>query len=633
MKILTIIPIAKGIPRDQLSYFSAKPVPVGTLVTVPFGNRSIKGVVVDQSEVRDLKGSIKSNNFALRNVTTVHTDQGLPSSIFQAGQSTAHFFAQRIGAVLETMIPHYVFDYYATHTVPQPTSTRLHTDIRGIQVCYTERISLYKTIVRENLGKAASTLIIVPSVIQAEMLYSALKSGIEEVLFVAHGRKTKKQLMSITDTVLESSSPIVLIATAPYTSIVRPDWDTFIIEAAGSPHYHYGFGPIFDMRHFIESMAKHSGVRLIYADTLLDTSIRMRCDLREITDLRTTWHITKPERFTIVDMRNDLRNGPVAKASVRIIDLATQKMISEALSQKTGALLLTTRKGLSPLTTCTDCGTSVTCPICQAPLVLHRKSSTSAEARVYICHHCLHTTLPQDRCASCGSWKLSLFGISTESIADEIRSQFPNTPIHIIDGDSTTTSLAISKIIKQWVNDAGSVLVATPMIIPYLEKISYGAIVSMDSLLSIPSYTGSETALHTVLSFLERIKVSAIIQTRNLSHDVIQTLHNESLFEFMKTEIDSRRQFGYPPANVLLKVSLEIPKEDARAATEYFEKIFLVWNPDILAKRSRNAGFIIIQAIIKAEISVWNDDESVLRSVIRELASECKVEVNPESVL
>jgi primosomal protein N' len=101
MKILTVIPIAKGIPRDELSsIFLPKPVVLGTLVTVPFGKRSIKGVVVDYNEVRDLKSSIKTSDFALRNVTTVHSET-LPASIFTTAQKTARFFAQSVGFIFK----------------------------------------------------------------------------------------------------------------------------------------------------------------------------------------------------------------------------------------------------------------------------------------------------------------------------------------------------------------------------------------------------------------------------------------------------------------------------------------------------------------------------------------------------
>jgi primosomal protein N' len=155
----------------------------------------------------------------------------------------------------------------------------------------------------------------------------------------------------------------------------------------------------------------------------------------------------------------------------------------------------------------------------------------------------------------------------------------------------------------------------------------------MDSLLSIPSYTGAFTGLHTVVSFLEKIELGAIIQTRNLQSEPIQAIINENLSEFISQEQSSRTQFGYPPATVLVKIILEVLKTDAREATEYLETCLAKSNPDILAKKSSAPTKIIIQAIIKIPSPQWNDDESPIRRTIAELSTECAIEVNPESVL
>ncbi len=636
MKILTVIPIAKGIPRDELSYFSAKEVAVGTLVTVPFGKRSIKGVVVDQNEVRDLKASLKENTFALRNVTTVHADAQLPSGIFQVAQSTAHFFAQKTGPVLETMLPNAVFEHYVSKGTDVPPATRLHPDIQTLQLPLSERIATYRTLVRENLGKHRSTIIVTPSVIQAEKIAETLSTGIEDRIFVLHSRKTKVQLAKLLPAVLDAKHPVVLIATAPYASMVRSDWETVVIEQSASPYYRYSFGPVFDMRFFLEHVARYFGARLIHADILLDVSIRGRIANREITDLRSTWHIAKPEDFQIIDMKEVEPMTP-SKMPFRMLHRKTVAKITEAVARKSNTVFLTTRKGLAPLTACSDCGTAVSCPNCGTPLVLHRKQSKSENdahpARTYLCHHCMHSTVPIDRCANCGSWKLTMLGVSVEGIIEELDRRFPAVRTYQCDGDTTTTPAAIRKTLKAWQDDAGSFLVATPFIIPYLDTVDFGCIVSMDSLLSIPSYTGAEHGLHTALSFLEKISTGAIFQTRNAAHQVIASIAAEDVFGFTKSELDSRAMFGYPPAKVLIKISLEVKKSDAREANDYLEKIFKEWSPDIIAKKSRVSDMVIIQAMLRVDPKVWDDGESSIHHVIEELPPEFLREVNPETVL
>ncbi len=624
MKILTIIPIAKGIPRDELSYFSAKDVALGTLVTVPFGKRSIKGVVVDQNEVRDLKSSIKSSDFALRNLTTIHPET-LPPSIFTAAQNTARYYSQSIGMILKTIIPDQVFEYYLSHPVVEQKKN-LRSDIQTVQIPYYERIAYYRTMIRENLGKHVSTMIVVPTVIQAEKIFDIMKIGIEDKIVIAHSKKTKKYLEKVITQTLDPKNPVVLITTAPFATLVRNDWDTVVIEASTSSSYRYEFNPIFDLRYFVEEIAKSYHARIMYADTLIATSIRARMHHREIIDARSTWHIAKPEQFEVID--NKVK-------PFSLLNEKTKHLIEHATATQSHTVLLTTRKGLAPLTSCSDCGTVVTCPICQTPLVLHRKQSKDANShgRIYMCHHCMHTTIPLDTCQSCGGWRLTPLGVSTDSIVQELEATFPKTIPFVVDGDSTTTLIQVQKKLKAWQETPGGILIATPMIIPYLDKVDFGCIVSMDSLLSLPAYTTGENTLHTALSFLEKISVGALLQTRNFKNEIVQAIHTENIFDFMKNELDTRIMFNYPPQKILLKVSREVSKDTTKEAAAYLEKVFAPYDADLLMKKSKLPNMLIVQALMKIEPSIWNDGNHDIHHVMQILGRDWKKEINPESVL
>jgi primosomal protein N' len=597
---------------------------VGTLVTVPFGKRSIKGVVVDQKEVRDLKSSIKSSNYALRNVTTVHTET-LPSSIFTAAQNTARYFSQSIGPILKTVIPDQIFDYYLTYPVDEQ-KTSIRSDIQLIQIPYRERIAYYRTLIRENLGRHVSTMIVTPTVIQAEKIFESMKTGIEDMIVIAHSKKTKKHIEKVITQALNPKKPVVLITTAPFATLVRSDWDTLIIESSSSSSYRYEFNPIFDLSYFVEEIGKSYHSRIIYADTLITANLRSRASTRELIDTRSTWHIAKPERFEVID--NKVK-------PFLLFNKKTKSLIEEALTSKSNTLLLTTRKGLAPITTCSDCGTLVTCPICTTPLVLHRKKDSTKEhpEHIYLCHHCMHTTKPIDSCISCGSWRLTALGVSTDSIIQELDTLFPEAKVFTVDGDVTTTMSQVQKTVTTWQEKPGSILVATPLVLPYIDRADFGSIISMDSLLSLPTYTSGEHALHTAMLFLEKIDTAAVLQTRNFKNETIQAIYSENIFDFMKNEQDVRSQLGYPPKKILLKISREVSKDSAKEAVTYLEKILDPYNPDLLMKKSRKVNTVIVQAIMKVEPTIWNDANHDIHQVMEILGRDWKKEINPESVL
>lgn len=627
MNILTIIPIAKGIPRDELSYFSAKSVSLGTLVTVPFGGRTIKGVVIDQQPVRDLKSTIKTSSFALRNITTIHHDQALPAVLFSAGQKTARFFAQPVGPVIKTMIPDMLFDYYTEHSVPlEKTST--HPNIQTIQAPSLERISMYKTMIRENLAKQKSTMVVVPSIVHAEHHARELGFGITDALVVMHSKKTKKQVAKNLDQIFDTKKPIVLITTPPYASIIRNDWDTMIIDESGSSYYHYQFSPVFHMKFFLETLGASLGARIILGDNLLDTETHAQLHERRIFDMRTVWHTQKPKSFSIIDMKS---SPTLSVTDFDILDNNTLELLRQAQEKNISSVLLTARKGLAPLTVCRDCGATVSCPKCTTPLVLRKKNRTT-EARIYMCHACHYMTDPIDHCMQCMGWKLHPLGISTDILAEHVQKKFPDVQVFICDGDTTKTPSAISKTITNWKNNPGSILVITAPIIPYLETIPVGCIVSIDSLLSLPTLHGHYHALRTCLQFLEKIEHVGIIQTRNYAHEIIQVLEHDTIHTWMKHDLQTRDQLHYPPFYVLIKISVSVSNDQVSVASNYFADIFKNYSHDIMTKKTSPEDFLI-SALVRIPVKDWQDPEYPLHEIVQGLGSGFVCEVNPERII
>ena len=302
-------------------------------------------------------------------------------------------------------------------------------------------------------------------------------------------------------------------------------------------------------------------------------------------------------------------------------------MIGAAIEQRSKIALVATRKGLAPLTVCSDCGTVVTCPTCATPLVLHRAKKTGG--RVYLCHHCLHTTTPIDHCLNCLGSRLALLGISTDRIADEMTERFGDFPIFVTGEDDATTA----RVIKEWNASASGIIIGTHGLLPYLDSVPYTIIVSMDSLLSLPSYTSAEESLRVILSFLEKTTTGAILQTRNIAHDAVRAVQDENLFDFMRNELASRAQFGYPPAKILVKISFEGKESVMNDATAYLDNILGPFDPDIMMKKSKKPGFMILQAIMKIDPGAWNHSESPIQTVIQALPREFSREINPDSVL
>ena len=105
MKILEVIPIARGINKDTLSYFSGTDIPVGSIIKVPLRKRIVPALVINTKEVEDSKSEIKNSSFALKKISKVKFANLLTKNFVDACETTAEYYIGTIGSVLNSLVP------------------------------------------------------------------------------------------------------------------------------------------------------------------------------------------------------------------------------------------------------------------------------------------------------------------------------------------------------------------------------------------------------------------------------------------------------------------------------------------------------------------------------------------------
>ena len=71
MNIVTVIPLARGIPTENLTYFTLKEIPLGSLVSVPLRKKFIDAIVINIESASNQKGSIKTSDFKLKKLENI----------------------------------------------------------------------------------------------------------------------------------------------------------------------------------------------------------------------------------------------------------------------------------------------------------------------------------------------------------------------------------------------------------------------------------------------------------------------------------------------------------------------------------------------------------------------------------
>lgn len=627
MYVIHVMPLGKGMSLESLSYFSKENPGVGALVMVPVRTRATPALVLSTEMVRDAKTAIKSSPFAIKRVIVARGIYQLPPAWLAAAKKMALFAAAKEGAVIASLVPATILAHYRQPRPQAPPKTPIPSpkkDIWMLQALDADRIAWYRSAIRESFNQGRSVFICVPTTTHGESLYRSLSRGIEERTFCAPRARTKTKLVALWEGAEAAPHPIVVIASAQFLSLPRNDWGTIILENESSRAYQTIARPYIDQRVFAEYFSQSVGARLILGDTLVRPETFFRHERGEIGSiLPPAFTIPLPTPSEIIDMRN-YRTG---NGTFRTISAPLEEAIRTELMHGGQLFILAARRGLASTTICNDCGNILRCDSCGAPVVLHRQDTA---VQVFICHACGTQREPTDTCPSCGSWRFALLGVSTTRVADELQQLFPKIPIYTLERDHASTAKKAEAIIQTFSETPKSILVGTEMALTYL-PVSLGlcAIASIDSLLALPDIRMAERLARISVSLRERAAHGFIFQTRMPDHPTLAHMLDRNLRPFYREELDARKQFGYPPFRVLIKITTQGKGDAPLALRDKVEQMLAPWGPQ--SYETSHGLTMRAHVLLRIPYEQWPDKK--LSECLADLPPTFLVHVDPYDLL
>lgn len=637
MFLIRIIPISRGIAKEELSYFSREKLVPGTFVSVPVRKREMPGLVVSSSLVRDVKSEVRTADFTLRKLTSTKNVQVVSDAFARAALTTADFHACSTGAVLYQTIPQAILtlsaskkDKNKSKSIESGVKPRGVThEVRVLQAIVSERYKEYKNTVRETFARNGSTLLVVPTTSEAEQLYAELSKGIESYTFLLTGALTKKALAERWKKSLEEQHVVLIIATPGCVSIPRHDLVTIIIEREQSSLYRLIGRPNLDVRVLLDHLARELSVRLVRGD--LPISIETAYQLRRgtyVLHTKSPSRITFENRTALIDMRT--KHGAAQLKTFRIFSDELIDTTRDVLTNGGSVFLFATRRGLAPTTVCQDCGASVSCQDCGASVSLHAARGHN----VFLCHSCGASRDAHECCTSCKSWRLIALGVGIERVLEETQKIFPDTPLFRIDRDTAQTKTKAESIAQSFQATPGSILIGTEMALSYLTSpVDFTAVVSIDSLFSLPVWNMYEKVFSLLMRLRERTTKLLLVQTRRMQARVLEHALTADVSSFFAEELADRKEFYYPPFSILIKITAggssrpEVEKNIALAQS-VLQEFGFVTLPH-LARTPK--GLYAIRGFIRTPHDTWPNPE--LLAALRSLPPSLEVEINPESIL
>lgn len=653
MKIITVIPLKKKAHKGDLTYFSGLNISAGNIVSVPIRNKETLAIVTSCEDLIEAKSDVKGMDFNLKKVSK---DKG--SSIFLKDFidtifDSCRYFAQTRANAIASMIPNIFLEEYdkvAKIINNQKTNTpedrsNLKAEKLLLQCGKEDRISTYKTLVRESFARDKSVFVILPTESDIDKFRDALSKGIDQFTIPIHGGLSEKKSLEAIEKIITSSHPVLIIGTPAYLSIPRKDIGTIILEHENSSVYRMQRKPYFDLRVFAELYASKICAKFVLADEILRYETIGRKDADNFNPLHPlSYRIDFGGEIMVENPRASSENSFSDEKIIPVFKIFSEQSastISSALENKKNVFIFSLRKGLATVTSCKDCGEVFSCKSCGAPMVLY--TSHHGKKRMFVCNRCEQSIEGDVSCVNCGSWNLVSLGIGTDTVKDEIEKLFPKIKIFKLDKESAKTAVGAKKIAREFEESSGSILVGTEMAFFYLKnKIPLSIIASFDSLWSVPSFKISEKIIQLIISLIGNTTDKLIIQTKNDNDATILAIKSSNLLSFVREELEDRKKLDYPPFKRFIKITHMGDKIAIAEARKTLEEIFRDYNPEIFS------GFVeklrdkyITNALIKISPEKWslpelktnsNIDENLLNKLLS-LPATFEIFVDPEDLL
>jgi primosomal protein N' (replication factor Y) len=167
-------------------------------------------------------------------------------------------------------------------------------------------------------------------------------------------------------------------------------------------------------------------------------------------------------------------------------------------------------------------------------------------------------------CTACGSTHLTLKGVGTEKVEDELKELYPLARVARLDLDAARSKNGHEEIIRSFEERQFDILVGTQMLSKGLdfEHVSLVGVINADGLLSFPDFRAHERAMQLLIQVGGRAgrkhsKGRVIIQTSMPNHFVLQALLQNQYMALLEREMEEREKFAYPPFYRLIKLVLK----------------------------------------------------------------------------
>lgn len=650
----TILRVAIPVPLRQLFDYlppltpSTVTLEPGMRVLVPFGHRTIVGIIIEITDYTD--HPIEK----LKRVEACLDQEVLfPKTILSLIQWVSRYYQAALGEVFEIALPKKL------RQKPKETTRNANTAKKSIisstsleplaltlnpaqekaihsithhfgkfktflldGVTGSGKTEVYIRVVEAALAAGKQALVLVPEIGLTPQLLSRFQERFSVPIAALNSSLTDKQRLLAFENARTGFAPIVIgTRLAAFVPLKNPG--VFIIDEEHDA-----------------SFKQQDNLRYHARDLLILRGSLEHCPvvLGSATASLETLHNIHTGRFHHLCLPH--RAGNAIFPTLQILDVRHKKCVEglsselmvamqEHIANKGQVLLFLNRRGYAPVLMCFACDWVATCKNCDAKMTIHQRSETLQ------CHHCELTIPLYKACPSCKTKNPKPVGIGTERLEATLQENFKASTIVRIDRDTTRKKGELKKAIDLIHEGAADILIGTQMIAKghHFPNVTLVGILDIDHALFSTDFRSIEKMGQLITQVAGRSGRAeraghVILQTCHPAHPLLKQLLEKGYAEFANSLLTERKMTNLPPYSYQVLIRAEATRlEKALAFLSFVKKeALLKQTPKLIISGPISAPMERRLGKHRAQLLFQAPDRSLLQQLLQKLVP--KIESN-----
>ena len=502
------------------------------------------------------------------------------------------------------------------------------------------KTEVYIRVIKNCLKYNKRAIMLVPEISLTPQMVSIFTGIFGKDIAVLHSGLSSGEKFDEWNKIYNNEAKIVIGARSAIFAPIS-DIGVIIIDEEHDSSYISDSNPRYETYKVAQIRAKYNNCPLVLGSATPNIETFYKSEIKEFERIELPIRANNKEMpsIEIVDMLHEFHVGNTSIFSTKLI-----QELSNTIDRKNQAMIFINRRGFSSFVSCKSCGYVPRCPSCDITLSYHKECSELK------CHYCGKRFRSFTRCPECGSDEITMGGVGTQRVVEELNKLFPNIPIFRMDIDTTRTKNAHAKILSEFSKTKPSILVGTQMIAKGHDfpKIDLVGILDADLSLFFGEYRANERTFQLITQVAGRagrsdVEGKVVLQTYFPKNYVYNLVANYNYKKFYDKEINLRKTTSYPPfaeitrilisnenEDIAREVARDIFNECKKLKENYKEKIyFLQAMQSPLSKLKNKYRFqIVCRYDVKISDEIMTNIYSIL-NIINQRKCSVFVENNP----